>query len=270
MTMSSHGQRWLTSLLLLPLLALILYLGGWWLFFAVALVSCIAQFEFYTMFWRDARFAAKIVGLALGILILVLGALGHPLWGGGLLLAVFWILQLRFLFQYSSAPHMADYQSKILLLCGLLYIPVSLQCFLFLGPIEILFVMLTTFASDTGAYYAGSILSGPKVWPAISPKKTWAGSFGGLAVCLLITAFFALFLPPEVLQGAGFWTWLGLGLALNLAAQYGDFFESALKRSLDIKDSGAFLPGHGGMLDRIDGMLLALPVYMLIRSLYLL
>lgn len=270
MSLSSHAQRWITSLVLLPLLAVILIMGGWWLFFAVAVVACVGQMEFYNLFWPDSKQGFKIFGLALGVVVLVLAALDAPFWGGAALLAAFWLLQLRFLFQYSRAPHIADYTGSMLLFSGVLYLPAMLQLFLFLQPLEILLVLLATFASDTGAFYAGKYWGQRKVWPAISPKKTWTGSFGGLTACLLVVLVFAIFWDSGPWQNASPGLWLLLGVMLNLAAQFGDFFESALKRSLDVKDSGGFLPGHGGMLDRIDGLLFSLPMYALCRNLYLL
>ena len=103
-----------------------------------------------------------------------------------------------------------------------------------------------------------------KIWPRISPKKSWAGSLGGMGACVLTTLVFGLALG----NGAPVWQWLVLGAGLNVAAQMGDFFESALKRSLDVKDSGSILPGHGGLLDRVDSLLLVIPTYGLVRMLH--
>ncbi len=275
MNVSSHAKRWLTSLALLPLLAMILVLGGWWLFAAATVVSCVGQVEFYNMIWPGLKPGRKAVGLALGVLLLFFAALGHPLWGVAALMAGFWALQLRYLFRYAAAPHLADYNDTMLLFCGVFYVPAMLSLILFLAPLEVLLVLLATFASDTGAYYAGRFFGKGKVWPDISPKKTWAGSWGGMGLCVLVALVFGLFWQNASWQNApwqnaSLGVWLLLGVLLNLGAQFGDFFESALKRNLDVKDSGGFLPGHGGMLDRIDGLLLALPVYTLCRSLYLL
>ncbi len=270
MTLSAHAKRWITASVMLLLLAATLLLGSWWYFFSASVVSCVAQLEFYNLFWPDHKQGRKFLGVALGVLLLFMAALNAPLWGGAVLLALFWLLQLRFLFQFAREPHLAHYGDTMLLFSGVAYIPFVLQLFFFIQPLEVLFVLLTTFASDTGAYYAGSIWGKRKIWPAISPKKTWAGSFGGLAACLLVTVPFALFWNTAPWLHAPLLLWLALGVLLNIADQFGDFFESALKRHLDVKDSGSFLPGHGGMLDRIDGLLLALPVYALCRGFYLL
>jgi phosphatidate cytidylyltransferase len=126
---------------------------------------------------------------------------------------------------------------------------------------ETVLVLLASFASDTGAYYAGSWFGKRKIWPAISPKKTWAGSVGGALTCVAVCLILGFAVGDWPFGRASWGTWIALGLALNLASQFGDFFESALKRSLDAKDSGALLPGHGGVLDRIDSLLFAAPVY---------
>jgi len=147
---------------------------------------------------------------------------------------------------------------------GLLYVPVLLQFVLHMRSIEIVLVLAAVIASDVGAYYAGTTFGGPKLWPAVSPKKTWSGSLGGfaaaIAVCLAMSG-----VDEYALSGAGagrpWWMWALLGAGLNVAAQVGDLFESALKRDRGIKDSGHILPGHGGVLDRIDSLLLAIPVY---------
>lgn len=109
-------------------------------------------------------------------------------------------------------------------------------------------------ATDVGAYFAGRTIGGPKIAPSISPSKTWAGLGGGMAAASLFTALFALSLLSvfginDVILSALF------GAALAVVAQMGDFFESWMKRKAGVKDSGAIIPGHGGVLDRIDGLI---------------
>ncbi|CAD7782343.1 Phosphatidate cytidylyltransferase [Candidatus Methanoperedenaceae archaeon GB37] len=111
-----------------------------------------------------------------------------------------------------------------------------------------------TFAVDTGAFYTGRKLGKHKLYPAVSPKKSWEGLIGGSLSALILGGVSAIWLP------VGFFKILGLSLALAIVSQIGDFFESALKRQAGVKDSGGLLPGHGGILDRIDGVLFALPL----------
>jgi phosphatidate cytidylyltransferase len=118
------------------------------------------------------------------------------------------------------------------------------------GRLEVLFVLLVVWASDIGAYLAGRCLGGPKLAPRVSPGKTWSGAAGGLLAAAL----------AGLAMGAGGWGGVLAGMLLGLAAQAGDLLESAAKRAAGVKDSGRLIPGHGGLLDRLDGMLAAAPV----------
>ena len=127
---------------------------------------------------------------------------------------------------------------------------------------SVLFVVLVVWSSDSFAYLAGRALGGPKLAPRISPGKTWSGSLGGLVGALLVGVVLALLLP--VPPGAGLVSAAGrglfAGLLLGLVSQVGDLAESAFKRRSGVKDSGRLIPGHGGLLDRFDGLLAAAPV----------
>ena len=111
----------------------------------------------------------------------------------------------------------------------------------------LVWVFITTWSVDIGAYFAGRTFGGPKLAPSISPNKTWSGLAGGVAAA---TLFGALWARTAGLPGALLW----LAPLLALAAQAGDLFESGLKRRAGVKDSGTWLPGHGGALDRLDGL----------------
>jgi phosphatidate cytidylyltransferase len=123
-----------------------------------------------------------------------------------------------------------------------------------LGLPYFLLVLLSMWATDTFAYFVGRTLKGPKLWPAISPNKTVSGAVGGLLGGILVGAGFAALMDLAVLP------WALLGAILSVVGQLGDFVESGLKRSLNVKDSGTILPGHGGILDRFDSFLFAAPV----------
>ncbi|MBI5523996.1 MAG: phosphatidate cytidylyltransferase [Desulfarculus sp.] len=152
---------------------------------------------------------------------------------------------------------------------GLLYVPGLLSSYLLLGGMEqgrllILFVVVVVVMADSGAYFAGHLLGSRRLAPRLSPGKTLEGLAGGLALAGLAGGVFAhLFLadtPP--LAGAG------LGLVLAGFSVAGDLLESTLKRASGAKDSGSLLPGHGGLLDRVDGLLVAAPVLLLCRVLW--
>ncbi len=125
------------------------------------------------------------------------------------------------------------------------------------GKWLVLLMFAMIWLNDTGAYCVGSLIGRRRLFERLSPKKSWEGFFGGLAFCLAAGALAALFLLPDSL---GFMSGLGLGAIVCVFSTWGDLFESLLKRSHGIKDSGKLIPGHGGILDRIDSLLFVAPV----------
>ncbi len=126
------------------------------------------------------------------------------------------------------------------------------------GPAALLTLLVIVFAGDTGAYFAGRSLGRHKLYPLVSPKKTIEGSVGGLIASIGGAALCAWLLVPQIPQSNA----LVLGAACGTVAQIGDLAESMFKRASGTKDSGTLLPGHGGMLDRLDGVLFAAPVFL--------
>ena len=118
------------------------------------------------------------------------------------------------------------------------------------GPMAVLFLLLTVWATDTGAYFAGRLIGGPKLMVRISPNKTWSGLAGGMGAGGVVGAAFAL-VRPELALGY----MLLAGALLGAVAQGGDLLESALKRAYGVKDASTLIPGHGGFMDRIDGLI---------------
>jgi phosphatidate cytidylyltransferase len=114
----------------------------------------------------------------------------------------------------------------------------------------------TTWAADIFAFAVGNALKGPKLWPRYSPNKTWSGFFGGLIGAAAVAVGVAAFLMHLSLAGAGL-----IGLTAGLATMMGDLWESMLKRRFGVKDSGDLIPGHGGLLDRVDGLMFATLVF---------
>ena len=127
------------------------------------------------------------------------------------------------------------------------------------GLIDVLFLLAIVWSSDIGAYMAGRILGGPKLAPAISPGKTWSGAAGGLVCAMLVGLAISRATVPGPLSHA-----LLVGGVLSVASQVGDLLESALKRHYGVKDSSRLIPGHGGVFDRLDGVLAAAPVALLL------
>ena len=119
------------------------------------------------------------------------------------------------------------------------------------GFVALILILLVVWATDIGGYFAGRGIGGPKLWPRVSPKKTWAGAVGGFAASLVVAGGFAALglgrTGPLLLLGA----------ILSIASQFGDLFESAVKRRFGVKDSSHLIPGHGGLMDRLDGLVAA-------------
>ena len=120
------------------------------------------------------------------------------------------------------------------------------------GFAALILILLVVWVTDIGGYFAGRGIGGPKLWPRVSPKKTWAGAIGGFAASLVIACAFA----AAGLGNAG--PLLLLAAVLSIASQLGDLFESAVKRRFGVKDSSHIIPGHGGLLDRLDGFMAAI------------
>ncbi|MDE1147726.1 MAG: phosphatidate cytidylyltransferase [Azospirillaceae bacterium] len=130
------------------------------------------------------------------------------------------------------------------------------------APWLFLFLLLAIWATDIGAYVAGRAIGGPKLAPRISPKKTWAGLLGGMAAAALV----GLALAP-LATVSSFGAGALVAAVIAVVGQVGDLFESYMKRRCDVKDSGSLIPGHGGLLDRIDGLVMAAPVFALFHAL---
>lgn len=160
--------------------------------------------------------------------------------------------------KFENLDHLTSFQAKSIL--GFFYVgllPSFLLQILDLPRGSTWFFMLlgVVFAGDIGAYIVGMFFGQNKLMPLVSPKKTIEGAIGGMAASLIAGLIFRNYLPHLGLYQA-----LVLSLAMAIVAQFGDLFESLLKRVADIKDSGNLMPGHGGILDRVDGVLFASPV----------
>jgi phosphatidate cytidylyltransferase len=148
---------------------------------------------------------------------------------------------------------------------GVLYIAPACLAIIWLrethqGRGWVMMLFATTWAADIAAFVVGSALKGPKLWPRFSPNKTWTGFFGGLAASTAVSVGIAAEVMRLSLAGAALIGFLG-----GLATMAGDLWESMLKRRFGVKDSGDLIPGHGGLLDRVDGMMFAVMVFALAR-----
>ncbi len=144
---------------------------------------------------------------------------------------------------------------------GLLYIGLAMSVLAFMrgqmGVSPVLWIILVVIASDVGGYFAGRAVGGPKVWPAVSPGKTWSGLAGGWVLALVVGLVF------WIVGNTGIAWIVPLSVGVAMASQAGDFFESSFKRHFGIKDASNLIPGHGGFLDRLDALMGALLFFLL-------
>ncbi len=242
--------RVMSALIMVPFALLAVYLGG--MAFG-ALITCVVTLGLYEWLRLVAPQAkAQSVGMACAFLIVMMtaGALFSVSFG-----AILGVILTVALFLISRRAH--DEQAWAMAL-GIPYMGGSGLALLSLreipdsGAAIVLYLLLTVWATDIGAFFAGRLIGGAKLAPSISPSKTWSGLFGGMALALVVGYAVASCLgakhPAVVLL---------LSPLLAAVAQMGDLFESYFKRRANVKESGDLIPGHGGILDRIDGLVFA-------------
>lgn len=256
---SGHMKRVLTSAVALPVLALVILKGGRTGFtLLVALTAAVGLLEYHALFLPRQTLAAKGIGLILG-----LGVIGSFYTKGigatsGILVLAFLGSAIGCLARWKPGGSMAVVLYRQV--TGFVYVPFLLGHLIWVrdwhkGVIWIFFVLAVLFAGDTAAYYVGKAFGRHKLSPNISPGKTVEGALGGLVANLLVGTLFKKCWLPELSWGFC----VGLVVLLGVVGQVGDLVESMLKRSVDLKDSGRAFPGHGGVLDRVDGLLFAAP-----------
>ncbi len=247
------GVRSLWALILAPPVLGALYVGAPYSHALILIVGAIAAWEWARLCGRGALGAPGTIVVVAVVVAVVTGILGAYAVAG-------WMIAVGAMGATVAASR--DRQAGALWYgLGVAYLAAACLAFLWLradpdsGQVLILWLVAVVWAMDTGAYLVGRTLGGPKLAPSISPSKTWAGLLGGAGAAALVGVFAAEF------RGQGSTVaWAGASMVLALGAQVGDLFESSLKRRFDAKDSSELIPGHGGMLDRIDGILAAVLV----------
>lgn len=254
--------RLIVALFGIPALIFICYYGGYYLFgFAVLLVG-LGGAELALMLRQRGYRISLFLSILLPIFFILAAYFNYPL-----LDAVVFALFLQTVIvvvNYSRAksPDLSNFLGDMYAhILPASYLGLLASYIIFVGKIDeiggrlLIFAFLLTWAADTGAYFGGKNLGKHKLSIPLSPNKTWEGAYFGLAAALLAAVFSKLvFLPiswPEVIL---------MALLAGILGQFGDLFESAIKRHCNVKDSSAILPGHGGILDRFDSFLFAVPV----------
>ncbi len=256
------GRRLYAALIFIPLFyVLVRYFPPIFFFGLVVGAALLAQFEFYRLHFRDDR-VPVLAALGLGTGAVLLASLQ---WPGFLservvfLVALIAALTSRLVATSELKRSLVD---SSVMVFGVLYVSLTLGHLLLTrtlpgGEYLIFFLVLVTWAGDTGAYYAGVTLGRHKLAPVVSPNKTIEGLLGGLVLAVVV-AFIAQrwFLPTFTILDC-----VATGLLLTGVGVLGDLSESAMKRSAGVKDSGAVIPAHGGMLDRLDSLLFTAPTF---------
>ena len=238
-------MRVMAALVLAPLAIAIAYAGGW-LWAALVTLAAIGLYVEWLMIVDGAR-EKRVVASGIVALAIAGFCLGSGRLDAALVVLAFGLVAVALLsperrhwtatgFVYAAAAEVASILVRLDQTGGFA---------------ALMLVLLVVWVTDIGGYFAGRGLGGPKLWPRVSPKKTWAGAIGGFAASLVIAAGAAAF-------GAGkMGPLLLLGAMLSIVSQLGDLFESAVKRRFGVKDSSHIIPGHGGLLDRLDGFVAA-------------
>ena len=244
--------RVLSALILAPLVLADIYVGGIWLD-AMMLVAA------GLMGWEWARLSGRGKFLPGGVLV-ILTLIGVPL-AFALGVSQHALLELLVGTLVVLVVNLVIHRSQALwFAAGTFYIGLGVLSFLWLRAIPdegrglIFWLLAVVWSVDIGAYFVGRGIGGPKLAPAISPNKTWAGLIGGAACAALVSGTATIWLDRPLLL------MVLAGLVLAVIAQAGDLLESWCKRRVGVKDSSHIIPGHGGILDRVDGLLAVLPV----------
>jgi phosphatidate cytidylyltransferase len=255
--------RLLTALVAVPLLLLIILVGPPWLFLALALASAAVAY------WELGRLAQKVGWTPLGWGYLGVASLVLSFYPGfpgfleaSLLVVILFIISAVF----SRGPSRETLGKVAMTFLGTAYVGSFLGCLVGLrmmppdqaGRHWLLFLMTVVMVGDAGAFFVGRAVGRRQLAPVLSPSKTVAGLLGGVIASVAAAVLLRELIPP--LSGPSV---VGLGLSLSLLGVVGDLFESLLKRAAGVKDTSSLIPGHGGLLDRIDSLLFAAPVLFL-------
>jgi phosphatidate cytidylyltransferase len=251
-------RRILSALVLIPLAVVAVVLGGWWFAGAVLVLAAIVLFEWYRLTGAKALWAAGAALIAVWVAVSYHHSIGLASY-----MLVMGAIGSGFLCLVRGAEDRAAWAGA-----GLVYVSIPTMALIWLieapgGGLLVLWLLVVVWATDTGAFAAGRLIGGPKLAPAISPSKTWAGAAGGLVAAVAASLVMAgRLLPMELDQAATF------AVIVSVFAQLGDLGQSWVKRRFKAKDSGTLIPGHGGLMDRVDGLVPAASVFALIAAFY--
>jgi phosphatidate cytidylyltransferase len=260
--LSELSQRVITAIAGGLLILFSVLLGHWGYFGVFLLICVITLVEFYSLLGVSGEKPLATFGTLVAIAIYSAAFLyltGNA--DGDVFYVIFFLLSFIFLIKLYNPEDKHPFRNIANTILGIVYvgIPFSLMHFLVIfegdyHPEILLGILFILWASDTGAYFSGKMFGKNKLFERISPKKTWEGSIGGAFLATFVASAVAFF--SNIFD---IYEWLSIAAVVVIAGTYGDLVESLFKRSIKIKDSGKILPGHGGFLDRFDGLLLIVP-----------
>ncbi len=253
-------RRLYTAAALIPAVyVIIVHLVPWALTLLLIAVGSIALLELYRLGFQS-RLNRLLVGIGMATFVLVLARAHFSLSLAELLIAAAFILAVAA--SFLSGPIDRRWKDALIILFGLFYVGFTLSTVVSTrslpgGEFLVLFLAVVTWASDAGAYYAGTLWGKHLLIPSVSPKKTVEGVFGGLALAVAAAIVAQWWFASQLSLSDA----VILGVLLTGTGLIGDLFESMIKRRTGVKDSGGILPGHGGMLDRLDSLLFTAPTF---------
>ncbi len=249
--------RLFSAVCILPIPILVIWNGSWIFAIFVGLLGNFLMREWNRLIGLCQITSISYVGPALlGLSILVF-------WSSNLWMAFLCVVGAVFV---NFLVGIRNNCSKVLSLLGSIYVFLPCACVIWIrefpqiGLALMFWLLIVVCSTDTGAYFFGKMVGGPRLAPRISPGKTWAGLLGGVICAGLFGTLFGV-LWYDFPMALKLWEWTGLAILVAGAAQIGDLVESWLKRQMGVKDSGKTIPGHGGLLDRLDGFMVSAPVF---------
>ncbi|MDZ7897740.1 MAG: phosphatidate cytidylyltransferase [Arcicella sp.] len=261
-SMTNLQQRVIAAVVAVPLLIFCIVYSDWTFYGLFAVIAILAQLEFYKLLGLNGNEPLTYYGTFCGF---VLVSVSFFVEKGLIPESNYYVLSplmaLIFFIKLYKSKDDKPFRNIAYTFLGVIYVALPFALLIILAfltykyswqrPLGCLFLL---WASDTGAYFAGTKFGKTKLFERVSPKKSWEGSVGGfiasMAVAFILSKYFHDLAP---------WQWLGCGAIIVVAGTYGDLVESLFKRSIKIKDSASTIPGHGGFLDRFDGLLLSIP-----------
>lgn len=261
-SLSNLTQRIIAALIAVPVLIASIYYSEWSFFGLFLLIAILTQLEFYKLLKLDENAPLLIYGTFCGAILFTLSFLIetekiHEL----SYYIISPLLTLIFFIKLYKKKDNKPFMNIAYTFLGIIYVALPFALIVVLAFVNgnyswqiVLGCLFLLWASDTGAYFAGTKFGKTKLFERVSPKKSWEGLAGGFLAAMVV-AYLLSINYSDITS----WKWFVIGAIIVIAGTFGDLVESLFKRSIQIKDSGSIIPGHGGFLDRFDGLLLSVP-----------